>query len=251
MKTKIFDAHFHVIDPSFSLVPNQGYVPPYFTIEDYKKKLSDFDLDVIGGAIVTASFQGFDQSYLIQALKKLEPSFVGVTQLPFDTSDKEIFYLNQCRVRALRFNLKRGDKIALNDLKEFAHRVYDLVKWHIEVYIDFEDLKEMKDTLLELPSVCIDHLGLSENSLPILLKLAEKDVKIKATGFGRLDYDPKEALRAIASVNPDALLFGTDLPSTRAKVPFKKSDVELINDLFDSNTAAKILHENALKFYRI
>ena len=36
----------------------------------------------MGGAVVSGSFQGFDQSYLLDALDQLGPSFVGVTQLP-------------------------------------------------------------------------------------------------------------------------------------------------------------------------
>jgi len=27
---KVFDAHFHVVDPRFPLVPNEGYVPDAF-----------------------------------------------------------------------------------------------------------------------------------------------------------------------------------------------------------------------------
>jgi hypothetical protein len=37
----IFDAHFHVIDPRFPLVPNQGFLPDPFTVADYRARLVD------------------------------------------------------------------------------------------------------------------------------------------------------------------------------------------------------------------
>src|SRR5205814_616167 len=66
-----------------------------------------------------------------------------------------------------------------------------------------------------LPHVAIDHLGLTAAGLAAVLQLAERGHHVKATGFGRTDLDVPAALRAIAAVNPDALVFGTDLPSTR------------------------------------
>lgn len=44
-------------------------------------------------------------------------------------------------------------------------------------------------------------------------------------------------------------MFGTDLPSTRAKRPFENRDNELIQQLFDEQTADKILYMNAFKWY--
>ncbi len=32
---KIFDSHFHIIDPKYPLFENNGYLPPKFTIENY------------------------------------------------------------------------------------------------------------------------------------------------------------------------------------------------------------------------
>lgn len=67
-----------------------------------------------GGAVVSGSFQGFDQDYLVAALKELGPSYVGVTQLPFSVSAEEILRLHRGGVRAIRFNFKRGVRKAKN-----------------------------------------------------------------------------------------------------------------------------------------
>ena len=56
----MFDAHLHIIDPRFPLVENHGYLPEPFTIADYRRRTAH--LDVNGGAVVTASYQGTDQT---------------------------------------------------------------------------------------------------------------------------------------------------------------------------------------------
>ncbi|WP_211654701.1 amidohydrolase family protein [Planococcus alpniumensis] len=248
-KVKIFDAHLHIIDPRFPLTENQGYLPPAFTASNYVAAVEKFE--VTGGAIVSGSFQGFDQSYLLDALDTLGDRFVGVTQLPADTSDEEILKLHGKGVRAVRFNVKRGGSEAIERLDHFAGRVHEISGWHAELYIDSKDLVELKDVISRLPAVSIDHLGLSKQGFPELLKLVEQGVKVKATGFGRIDFDPSYAVRAIHDINPEALLFGTDLPSTRAKTPFQASDVTVIQETLGDIEAEKVLYENALKWYGI
>jgi len=244
---RIFDAHFHIIDFNFPIIENQGYTPPSYIVADYQK--DTVNLQIAGGAIVSGSFQGFDQAYLLKALKQLGPTFCGVTQLPNTVTDDEIVHLHNNGVRALRFNIKRGGSEDLSQLDTFVRRVYDLVGWHSELYIDAKELPEIASTIEALPAISIDHLGLSEEGLPHLLKLVDKGIRVKATGFGRVELDVQHALQAIYHVNPDALMFGTDLPSTRAKRPFNNADVELIQQLFDQQAADKILYENALQWY--
>lgn len=179
---RLFDAHFHIINFDYPVSENQGYMPPSFTVKDYYKAIESIHMK--GGAIVSGSFQGFDQGYLINALQQISPSFCGVTQLPYTVSDQEIVSLHDKGVRALRFNIKRGGSEDISKLDSFARRVYDLVGWHCELYID-----------------------------------------------------------------ADALMFGTDLPSTRAERPFDMEDKVLIQHLFDEQASDKILYSNAVKWY--
>ncbi|MCU5680488.1 2-pyrone-4,6-dicarboxylate hydrolase [Bacillus wiedmannii] len=244
---RIFDAHFHIIDFNFPIIENQGYFPPNFVVEDYQNESPN--LNVIGGAIVSGSFQGFDQEYLLKALKQLGSTFCGVTQLPFTVTDEEILNLNENGVKALRFNIKRGGSEDLSKLDYFARRVHDLVGWPSELYMDAKELPEIASTIEKLPAISIDHLGLSEEGLPHLLKLVDKGVHVKATGFGRVELDVENALKSIYEVNPYALMFGTDLPSTRAKRPFEYGDIKLIQQLFDEQATDNILYTNAFKWY--
>jgi predicted TIM-barrel fold metal-dependent hydrolase len=245
----LFDAHFHIIDPRFPLVPNWGYLPDRYTINDYRERLEDYDLR--GGAVVSGSFQVFDQDFLVDALSHLGPGYVGVTQLPASVSDEEIFDLDSAGVRAVRFNLKRGGSESLKHLDSMARRVHEQVGWHVELYADAKDLQDLFPILVALPAVSIDHLGLSTAGLPTLLALAEQGVKVKASGFGRVDFDVRTALQNLYAANPDSLMFGTDLPSTRAARPYTDRDFQLLIDTLGEKAAAQVFYTNAINFYRI
>lgn len=246
---QVFDGHLHIIDPRFPLVANAGFVPDPFTVEDYLEQTRA--LGVIGGAVASGSFQAFDQGYLEAALARLGPAFVGVAQLPAQTSDREIRRLNALGVRAVRFNLRRGMNPDARDMERLALRAFDTAGWHAELYLNASELPGLSGLLERLPRLCIDHLGLSRRGLPHLLGLVEQGAKVKATGFGRLDFPPAQAVSAIARVDPDALIFGTDLPCTRAPRPFTGADIVLVEDaLGDAALVQKVLFENAIRLYQ-
>ncbi|RII26771.1 MAG: 2-pyrone-4,6-dicarboxylate hydrolase [Geobacter sp.] len=244
---KLFDTHLHIIDSRFPLVPNNGYLPGQFTCEDYLDRMKGYEL--VGGAVVSGSFQVFDQTYLVDALKRLGPGFVGVTQLPATVTDDELIGLNGAGVRAVRFNLKRGGSEDVRHLDRMARRVHELVGWHAELYVDSRELAGLYDTLVALPAVSIDHLGLSREGFGTLLRLVARGVRVKATGFGRVDFEVRAALQELYTANPDALMFGTDLPSTRAPRPYEDGDFELVIESLGDEMARKVFHENALAFY--
>ena len=54
---RVFDTHFHIIDPRFPVMENQGFLPPVFTVEDYRARTGGLGfrlwsayLDLSGGA---------------------------------------------------------------------------------------------------------------------------------------------------------------------------------------------------------
>ncbi|WP_022957532.1 amidohydrolase family protein [Spongiibacter tropicus] len=249
MDHMIFDAHLHIIDPAYPLVSNEGYLPDPYTVDDYVGQT--VELGIGGGAVVSGSFQSFDQSYLQAALANLGPHFVGVTQLPLDVSDESLMALDACRVRALRFNVRRGGREAVEHLSYFAERVHEMLGWHAEIYCDSRHLGELETALYRLPAVSIDHLGLSKKGLPLLYRLVEKGVRVKATGFGRVDFAVSQVLRRLYDINPQALMFGTDLPSTRSPRPFNPVDIEIIGNTLGDDGARRVLWENAAEFYRL
>lgn len=245
----LFDSHMHIINKRFPLVSNNGYLPSEFECTSYLERMSQYQL--CGGVVVSGSFQAFDQNYLVDALKNFGSSFVGVTQLPATVSDEEIQNLNKLGVKALRFNLKRGGSEELAHLSAMASRVYEIANWHVELYVDSKELQNLYPTLINLPSVSIDHLGLSASGLKSLLLLAEKGARVKATGFSRVDFDVAKALKSFYSANPSCLMFGSDLPSTRAPHPYSDNDFILVAETLGENAAKKVFSENAIEFYKV
>ncbi|MDN3354375.1 amidohydrolase family protein [Actinomadura sp. DC4] len=243
----VFDAHLHIIDPGFPLTENNGYLPPAFTAEDYLRRTDP--LGITGGAVVSGSFQGFDQDYLVEALRRLGTGFVGVTQLPVTVTDEEITRLDAHGVRAVRFNVRRGGSETLDHLEALARHVHEVAGWHTELYIDAADLPDLMPVLRALPAVSVDHLGLTESGLPHLLSFVERGGRVKATGFGRVDLEVTKAVQAVVAADPRALMFGTDLPSTRARRPFDDDDLRLLTDTIGPEHVRAVLHDNAAAFY--
>jgi predicted TIM-barrel fold metal-dependent hydrolase len=75
-------------------------------------------------------------------------------------------------------------------------------------------------------------------------------VRVKATGFGRVDFDVRPALVDLYAANSRALMFGTDLPSTRAPRPYQDDDYSLVLETLGEEKAADVFYKNAIKFYR-
>jgi predicted TIM-barrel fold metal-dependent hydrolase len=240
---KIFDSHFHIINPKYPLFENNGYLPPHFTIKNYQE--ASKKLDIIGGAIVSGSFQKFDQEYLVDSLDKLGEDYFGVANIPIEMEQDELNRLNKSNIVAVRFNLKRGSSESINNLVKLSNRLFQKYNWHTELYVDSKDLKELNPILMKIPKFSIDHLGLSKEGISSLYHWAEKGVKIKATGFGRIDFDPIPIMKKIYNINPHSLIFGTDLPSTRAKKPFTIKDIELIQEHFTKPEQENIFYKNA------
>ncbi|HTE14225.1 MAG TPA: amidohydrolase family protein [Burkholderiales bacterium] len=244
----MYDTHFHIIDMRFPVQENQGFFPPSFPAPDYQARTKG--LGITGGNVVSGSFQGFDTGFMHEALRVLGPTFTGVIQIPSTATDEEILKLDAIGVRGVRFNMVRGGSADVADLENVARRVWALARWHVELYADARDLASITGALSALPAVSIAHLGLSDEGLPTLVKLVEKGMMVKATGFGRMTLDPVKGIRALVKANPDGLMFGTDLPSQRARRPFLPSDMDLPRENMDASLVRKVFFDNAVKFYK-
>jgi predicted TIM-barrel fold metal-dependent hydrolase len=117
-----FDAHLHIIDPAFPLETSHGYRPEPFTTHDNREHTKG--LGIVGGAVVSGSFQACDTTYLTAALRALGPTFVGVVQLCPQVTEEEVVRLHRAGVRAARFNVCRGGPGVLAQLVDFSALVH-------------------------------------------------------------------------------------------------------------------------------
>jgi predicted TIM-barrel fold metal-dependent hydrolase len=145
----------------------------------------------------------------------------------------------------------RGRLESVDDMVALAVRCHAVAGWHAELYADAAALSPHVPKLSKLPQLSIDHLGMTETGLPVLLDLVAAGCKVEATGFGRVQLDVAKALERIARTSPDALVFGTDMPSTRAKRPFAPADIDLVERTLGPELADKAFWANPLALYRV
>lgn len=251
---KIFDAHFHIIDPNYPLDKNNGFLPDPYTAQQYLSELKKLNIEDTGGVVVSGSFQGYHQEYFKAAFDALGPNFVGITQVRSNISDQELAQLNRVGIRGIRFNIFRGLNASLTEIEQLSKRVYDLFGWSTEFYIDLsQSSEELLKLIISLPKTSVDHLGMRK-SPDRLKKLLANGVPVRVTGFGRIEYQRDELkafLPALWKENPDGLMFGTDLPSTRASYRFADRDIKLVEDAFgnDRTITNKIFYQNGMKWY--
>ena len=58
-------------------------------------------------------------------------------------------------------------------------------------------------------------------------------------------------LEAVAKQDPGALVFGTDIPSTRAERAFDASDIALVENVLGPELAGKAFWDNPVALYRV
>lgn len=247
---RLFDTHFHIIDSKYPLISNQGYSPPTFTVADYLRAVEG--LNVCGGTVVSGSFHGYEYHYLIDSIGQLGiQQYAGVCNLDMNLDHEQLFRLNEAGFQGVRLNMYRSDNIGdIHEQVLLCNKLYYDHKWHTELYIDSAELPKHNSILTTLAApFSIDHLGLSAEGLKHLYDWVHRGIKVKATGFGRLNFDPVPVMKEIYGINPDALLFGSDLPSTRAKRPFSSTDIAVIKENFTTSQQEKIFYQNAKQFY--
>jgi hypothetical protein len=79
--------------------------------------------------------------------------------------------------------------------------------------------------------------------------LVEKESRLKANGCIRNEFDIVVAMKQIYSINTDAQMFATDLPSMRAPRAYTENDFNLIVDPFTNDEAKNIFYNNAIELY--
>ncbi|MCR0985334.1 amidohydrolase family protein [Roseomonas populi] len=246
----LIDSHFHIFDPAFPSPGNQGFIPDPFLAAGYLKAAGA--LGIVGGVLVAASTHGLDPAPVLAPLAELGRSYVAVLNADPAWDDETFRRVAEAGARGLRFNLYRGVSGSEEDAVALARRARAVAGLHAQVYVDFATMRPQMDALISLgDGLVIDHLGMTEAGLPLVLELVSAGAMVKATGFGRVSLDVRNALERIERQRPGALMFGTDLPSVRARRPFDAADVALIQDVLGPDRARSVLHDAAAEYYGI
>jgi predicted TIM-barrel fold metal-dependent hydrolase len=169
-------------------------------------------------------------------------------------SDHDINALNHAGVRGIHVDLESQNALPLDEILKLATRVHSLHQWHTEIHVRSSQLKDIRPLLYQLPSFSIDHMGICVEGLRELYNLVEQGARVKVSGFRQLEFNQDtlaQSLQEIYAINPNSLIFGSNLPESRDMRGAHESDIAFIQNLFSIDDAERIFYKNALQFYQI
>jgi len=271
------DAHCHVFGPggNFPYAPERKYTPCDAS-KDQLFALRD-RLGFARNVIVQATCHGADNRALVDACVASNGRARGVATVRRGVTDDELRRLHAAGVRGVRFNFVKRlvDFTPKDELLEIAGRIAPL-GWHVVVYFEAVDLRELWDFFTALPTtVVVDHMGRPDVTKPVdgpefglfVRLLAEHpDIWSKVSCPERLSVSGPRAVdgernayrdvvpfaRRIVETFPDRVLWGTDWPHPNLKdhMPDDGLLVDFIPHI--ATTAAlqrRLLVDNPMRLY--
>lgn len=220
------DSHAHVFTAQLKLAERRRYSVDYdATPAAY---LSMLRANGLGrGVLVQPSFLGFDNRYLVAALKAHRGQLRGIAALAREASSEDMQSLARSGVVGIRLNLlgrSDPDLSAPAWQRHFA-RVRAL-GWQVEVQCEARRLPRLVPPLLKAGvTVVIDHFGRPDAALGVadpgfryLLRSAQTGaVYVKLSGAYRVGEALADAAAPmlLAAFGPERLVWGSDWPHTQ------------------------------------
>lgn len=264
------DAHCHVFGPAarFPYAPERKYTPC-----DAPKKqlfgLRDF-LGFSRNVIVQATCHGTDNRALVDALEHSNGLARGVASVKAGISDHDLDVLDAAGVRGVRFNFVKRlvDETPRETFLDIARKVAKR-NWHIVVYFEAADLKDLAPFVAQLPTiVVVDHMGRPDVSKGpehpdferfVDLLAAHDNIWTKVSCPERLsltgpnNYDDVVPFaKRLVDTFPDRVLWGTDWPHPNMKshMPDDGKLVDFIPRIATTDKAQqKLLVDNPIGLY--
>ena len=112
--------------------------------------------------IVAATCHGTDNSYMLNALKKSKGRALGVAFVDKNISDEDLAELDTAGVRGVRYSyVKRlTNPPPPEEMVKMATRVETPRHWHIDLYCEAADLKDLEPHIKAIPiPVVFDHMA--------------------------------------------------------------------------------------------
>ncbi len=259
------DSHFHIFGPydQFPLSPGRTYNPPPALVPEYLAMADQLGIQRM--VVVQASVSGTDNAVTLDAVRQFgQHRARAVAVIDSTFTDATLKQMHDGGARGIRFNLSSGNGTPIEQLEPIARRLAPL-DWHIQVYIDGDQMAEMAPALARLPvPVVIDHcggvmaaLGLEHPQFRALLGLLDSgnawikvcSYRVSSTGHPWTDSAPN--VKAFVARYPERCVWGTDWPHPQmSPVP----EAGLLLDQFfewvpDAATRQRILVDNPAKLY--
>jgi predicted TIM-barrel fold metal-dependent hydrolase len=276
------DCHMHVFgNPAqYPFSPFRSYTVEEAPLDVYCALQRQTGLQ--RNVLVQASGYHTDNRCMVDALISLGDSARGVAVVDPAIDADELRRLDAAGVRGVRINLVSvGSSTARqiwDDTEQLAARLAEF-GWHIQIFATPTQLIELQPLLRRLPvPAIIDHMGLPDAAAGIrapgfaalLSLLADGKCWVKLSGADRITRGQADMsgagdfVRALISVNPEQLVWGSDWPhigwhssdvhSSNAVLPFRPVDDGILLHLLHQWThneavLSQILVDNPARLY--
>jgi predicted TIM-barrel fold metal-dependent hydrolase len=259
----------HIFDPRFAASPHWKRQPPRAEVAAYR--LLQRRLGTSRTVVVNPSTYGTDNACTLDALAQLGESARGIAVVGQDVADDELDRLAAHRVCGLRVNFVTPQSWGITTaqmLTTLARKVARL-GWHIQVFLQPEQLVELAPILAALPvPLVIDHMaridpadGVDGAVFAVARRLLDGgNTWMKLSGVYMRSHDGAPAYqdafalgRALVKAAPERLVWGSDWPHT-TETPGTVNDADLADVLSawcDGATAVRdrILVDNPARLY--
>lgn len=263
------DSHMHIFDPRFAASPHWKRQPPRAEVAAYR--LLQQRLGTSRTVVVNPSTYGTDNACTLDALAQLGERARGIAVVGQDVADDELDRLAAHRVCGLRVNFVTPQSWGVTTpqmLTTLARKVARL-GWHIQVFLQPEQLVELEPILVALPvPLVIDHMaridpadGVDGAAFAVARRLFDGgNTWMKLSGVYMRSRDGAPAYqdafvlgRALVKAAPERLVWGSDWPHT-TQTPGTVNDADLADVLSawcDGATAVRdrILVDNPARLY--
>ena len=258
------DCHMHIYDAKYPTDPKATLKPADALVADYK--LLQKRIGTSRNVVVTPSTYGTDNRVTLDAIAQIGPTARGVAVVDATVTDAELKRLNGLGIRGIRFNLVQAGATTAEMIEPLSRRVNDL-GWHIQIHMKGEQIAEIEDLLLRVPSpIVFDHLGrlaqpnaLDNPGFKTISKLIDKGrtwVKLSGayqdTKVGPPTYSDTVAVaRAYIKAAPERMVWASDWPHPTEK---DKPDDAVLFDLLtewapEEAMRTRILVQNPATLY--
>ena len=224
-----WDTHFHVFGPAdrFPYAKQRKYTPPDSPFEDYVRLMAHLGIE--RAVCVHPNLHGPDNAVTFDAVERSDGSVLAIVKVDRDIDLAQLRAMKRKGACGVRFAFNPAHGSGELDIELFERVVgwCDELDWCVNLHFAASALAGLAERLtrLAVPTI-IDHFaridpgnGIDQPDFRILLDLMKlPHMWMKLTGADRITrngppyHDVVPFARALISVAPDRVIWGTDWP---------------------------------------
>ena len=260
----IVDSHTHTFTQGLPLAPDARYVPDYDA--SWQRLLATADRNGVGRVVIAQpSFLGYDNSYLLGALKAEPERLRGVPWIQPRTTTAQWDEMGRLGVVGLRFPIRGLPSPNWGDYREtFAEAKRR--GWHLHLYVESDRLQDILPVFLESgANIVVPHMGLfdpklgpkGDSGFRLLLESAKSNrlyLMLNSPYRTSVEGAREAAPILLDAFGPERLLWGSDWPHTNTTLDRVTTYPQMLQALTewvpDAATRNRILVDTPTKLFR-